>query len=542
MSEENVQKVVPSIFAESVYKLDGRPFRLTNRHYLAPIYDGGIENGMIMSGRQVEKSTTNSTHIANHTLLMENFKGLYFAPLTSQVKEFSNERLGKLYEYSQLDVIKKEFIDKTDSQAVFMKTIKKTNATIYLKHCYGLGDNIRGITVNGIWGDEIQDIHIDALPVIKECQAHALEAGSRNRITWYTGTPKTYSNTIQQKWDQSSQSEWVVKCPHCNTYQVLGVKNLTPDKFICRKCKMELPKESIINGLWVEKARGREFKGFRISQLMVPWITAKDIWGKYTDYSADKFHNEVLGRSYENASKPFTSLMLGKITANNLTFYRRAEGEFANKRVYMGVDWGTGEKSFTIASIYSRNNNGKFQLLYVKRYAVGQELEPDYQMQHICSLIQIFKVCFCVVDWGFGFDRYKKLQNIFGPQRVTACYYSFNQRDRKKYDPKQERWIVNRTQIMQEYVDDVQKENIIWPGGSKNEFMPWLFDHHLCEQAEYRKSEKTGRSEDLMYTHPEGQPDDALHSGVYARLAEEIHTTNGAGGVSFAGVDESGRW
>ena len=233
--EKQIKQVLPSTFAESIYRLDGKPFRLSDRHYLDPIYNGQIEEGLIMSGRQVEKSTTNSTHMANHTLLLENFKGLYFAPLTSQVKEFSNERLGKLYEYSNQDVIKKDYIDKHDSQAVFMKTIKKTNSTVYLKHCYGLGDNIRGITVNGIWGDEIQDIHIDALPVIKECQSHALEAGARMRVTWYTGTPKTFSNTIQQKWDQSSQNEWVVKCPHCGKYQIMGIKNLRPKQFVCRK-------------------------------------------------------------------------------------------------------------------------------------------------------------------------------------------------------------------------------------------------------------------------------------------------------------------
>ena len=57
---EQVKKVLPSVFAEAVYKLDGSPFRLTNRHYLKPIYNGQIEEGIIMSGRQVEKSTTNS--------------------------------------------------------------------------------------------------------------------------------------------------------------------------------------------------------------------------------------------------------------------------------------------------------------------------------------------------------------------------------------------------------------------------------------------------------------------------------------------------
>lgn len=530
---DNVRKILPSVFAESVYKLDGKPFRLTDRHYLDPIYNSKIEEGIIMSGRQVEKSTTNSTHLANHTLLYPNFKGLYFAPLTSQVKEFSNERLGKLYEYSQNEVVKKEFIDKHDSQAVFMKTIKKTNATVYLKHCYGQGDNIRGITVNGIWGDEIQDVHIDAIPVIKECQAHAFDAGARMRVTWYTGTPKTFSNTIQQYWEKSTQNEWIVKCTRCGQYQVLGIKNLEPKRFVCRKCKMELAKDNIINGFWYETAPGKKIKGFRISQLMVPWIHAEDIWSKYTTYSSDKFHNEVLGQSYENASKPITPGMLGRISTNSLSLYSRAEGEFANRDIFLGVDWGTGEKSFTVVKICARNSDGKFQMLYTRRYAVGDELDPEYQINDIIALIQLFKVNLAVVDWGFGYDRYKKLQQVFGVQRVVACYYSFNLSVKKKYDMEQGRWIVNRTQVIQEYITSIEKMDVVWPGLAKDSYH-WAFDHHLAEQAEYRKAQ-SGKSEDLMYTHPDGMPDDDLHAGVYCRLAEEIYRETGSGSISFSG-------
>lgn len=525
-SESKIVKVKPSIFAEATYLLDGQPFRLKNRNYLKEIYDGNIEEGMIMSGRQVEKSTTNSTKIANCTLLMPNFKGLYFAPLNSQVKEFSGERLGKLYEYSNQDVIQKCYKDKHDTDAVFMKTIKNTNATLYLKHCYGLGDNIRGITVNGIWGDEIQDVHIDALPVIKECQAHALEAGSRNRITWYTGTPKTFSNTIQQYWDKSSQNEWVVKCPHCNTYQILGVKNLTPKQIVCRKCKQELPKENIINGFWYELRPNISFKGFRISQVMVPWITAEDLWKKYTSYSTGKFFNEVLGRSYEDASKPFTALTLEAITDNSKSMYLRAVDEFANKPIFMGVDWGTGEKSYTIVTIAAHNDNGKFQILYVKRYDTGDDLDVNKQLDHISYLIIAFKVKLCVVDWGFGYTQYNTLQQRFGKQRVTACYYSFNQRKERKYDPDKGRWIVNRTMVMQAYINAIKDQMVVWPGKDRSKF-PWLYDHHLVENAEYRKSQN-GRSEDLFYTHPEGQPDDALHSGVYCFLASKIANVNNA--------------
>jgi hypothetical protein len=523
-------KILPSTFAESTYLLDGQKFRLTDRHYLKPIYDSSIEEGMIMSGRQVEKSTTVSTHMANYTLLIPFFKGLYFSPLNDQVKVFSKERLGKLYEYSQEDVVKKNFIDKNCSQAVFYKEF--TNGSVnYFRHCFEMGDNIRGLTVNGLFGDEIQDIHIDAMPVVKETQSHALEAGARMKVTWYTGTPKTYSNTIQQYWDRSTQNEWIVKCPHCGTYQIMGIKSLSPHAFICRKCAKDIPKFNIINGFWYALQPGKKLQGFRISQLMVPWIRPEDIWDKYTSYSPEKFHNEVLGRSFENAEKPFTPLVLAQMSNNNFSLYPRAEREFANVPIFMGVDWGTGEKSFTVVSIFAYNRDGKFQMLYTKRYCRGEELDPDYQMKDIAHLMQLFKIAYCIVDWGFGFVQYKKLQGIFG-SRLAACYYSFNQREEKKYDPKQQRWVVNRTRIIEKYISECKKINIVWAGHDKDDFT-WLFDHHLAELAEYRKSQN-GRSEDLIFNHPEGQPDDGLHSCVYAWLASQLFKGGAAGGIQFA--------
>ena len=194
-----------------------------------------------------------------------------------------------------------------------------------------------------------------------------------------------------------------------------------------------------------------------------------------------------------------------------------------------------------MVKIFARNSVGKFQLLFVKRYAVGDELDPEYQVRDISNLISVFRIAKAVVDWGFGYDRYKKLQQIFGNDKVVACYYSFNQRLKKNYDREQGRWIVNRTQVMQDYITAVAQEQITWPGASKAEF-PWVFDHHLAEMAEYRKTQ-SGRSEDLLYTHPEGQPDDAVHAGVYALLAEEIFRETGSGSITFAGYyDDSNAW
>lgn len=528
--ESSLVRVLPSVFAESTYLLDGKPFRLTNRHYLKSIYDSDTSEYMIMSGRQVEKSTTESTHIANYTLLIPYFKALYVAPTNEQVKVFSRDRIGKLYEFSQNDVVKNNFMNPHLSNAVFFKEFANGSSN-YFRHCFETGDNIRGLTANGIFIDELQDIHIDAIPVIKETQAHAMEAGANMRITGLTGTPKTFSNTIQQYWDRSSQNEWVVKCSHCNTYQIMDINNLEPTKFVCQKCKQELNKNVIINGFWHALQPDKKMIGFRISQLMVPWITADEIWDKYTNYAPDKFHNEVLGRSYENAAKPFTPLMLGAISANAKRMLPRAEGEFSNAKIYMGVDWGTGDGSYTVVYIGGYNYDGKFQMIFTKRYAVGQELDPEYQLRDIANMMTLYKITYAIVDWGFGYQQYKKLQKMFG-RRVAACYYSFNQKQQTKWDPAKGTWTVNRTAVIANYVSAIQNMQIEWPGNSKSEFT-WLFDHHLAEMSEYRKAQ-SGRSEELMFTHPEGMPDDGMHAGVYCYLASQLSSNFISGNIEFA--------
>jgi hypothetical protein len=530
--------IVPSVFAESAYMLDGRPLRLVNRDYLKFIYDSDIRDGLLMCGRQVEKFTTFSVKIANWTLLTPFFRSLYFAPLNEQVKMFSEDRLGRLFTYSQNDIIKTTFMDNTTKQNVFNKSFLN-GSLIYLRHCYGLGDNIRGISANGAFGDEIQDVDIDALPVIKECQAHALDLGPCVRVTWHSGTPKTFSNTIQQLWDRSNQCEWVVRCLHCGTDQILGVENMTPKKYICRHCGQELTRFNIAkNARWVKLNSRSDDWGFRITQLMSPSMPVEEVWKKMSQYTKSKFFNEVLGRSYENADKPFTVGLLEHISDPSVHMYLRAEREFANTYNFMGIDWGRAEKSYTIVVIGSVNREGKFQVLFTKKYDSGDDLEPENQVRDIARMMSDYHIAYCIGDYGDGFAQNKKLKSLFG-SRFDMCYYSANQRKKRIYNPDKITWIVNRTESLHEYVTAVQQNNVIWPGADRNK-MPWMYEDHLAEQTEYRSAKgksDTGNiavthSEEMMYTHPIASPDDAFHASHYCYMASVV-APKGMGTIQF---------
>lgn len=518
-------QIIPSVFTEAVYLIEGKPFSFQGREYLKTLYDMDISYGLMKTGRQVEKSTTLSIKIANDVQLQPFSRDLYVAPRTEQVKTFSKERLAKLLRYSKENIVKRFFMSSELTDQVYMREFVN-GSTLWLRHCFDEGDNIRGLSIDHLFIDEIQDIIVDAIPVIQETQF-----ASDSPSTWFTGTPKTFGNTIESLWQNSSKGEWIVKCSHCNQYQILGIKNITPTILACRKCARELTREMISEGFWLETSENKDLKGFHISQMMSPRAKmyskdGKGIYQKMINYPIAKFHNEVLGLSYENADKLITDTDLDAIMDNEYTFYSELPGKFAQNKVYAGVDWGTGEKSFTILTIFTWNEDHKFQLLYTKKYEFGNDLDKEHQIRHIIQLINLFRVNLCVVDWGFGYTEIQKLRKELG-HRIAVCRYVSQQHDKIVYESSREVYNCRRTDVLMDYITDmIHHRKACWPGNQRAE-LKFMRDHHLCEQAQYRKTQN-GRSEEMYLDHPMELPDDGFHSCAYSYIAYLLDS----GGVS----------
>lgn len=522
------KEVLPSVFAESIYLLDGRRFKLKDRDYLLPIYNLPIEEALLMTGRQVEKSTTLSTKIANSTLLQAFHRSLYFAPTNDQVKVFSEDRLGRLFKYSVNDIIKKEYITSDDKQNVYNKSFGVVGSIIYLRHAYGLGDNIRGISANSLFGDEIQDVIVDALPVIGETQTHARDLGPGIKNTWYSGTPKTYSNTIQQLWDRSNQSEWVVRCLHCGQDQILGEKNIAPTKYVCRKCGKELTRLNISkNGQWVKMKQGVDMYGFRITQMMTPSVSPQDIFKKMKEYPKSKFFNEVLGRSYEHAQKPLTRPVLMRLVDQSRAMVEGRCEPYMSAPITMGIDWGHGTSSFTIVTIRTRVPGSQIDtVLYSRKYKQGDELlVEEYQIPDIKRLIAAFGVNYIVADYGDGFTQGQILKSYYGSQFDMAFYASL-QIKIADYKAENGFWTIARDRALFCYVMHLRKRKDSWPGADMERLEYFLKDHEVV-QLEYRsskvKSQEGNASESsssrMMFTHPLGTTDDSFHSSFLSWFA-----------------------
>ena len=524
MLAPNLQ-ITPMAFAESMYKLEGQPLRFTaGRNYLKAIHNSDIRELLMMTARQVEKSTTVSIKISNNILTKPFSRSLYIAPLNEQVKTFSRGRLDKLFRYSQNDLVRKRYKSSELVDQVFHKEFLN-GAEVYLRNCYEEADNIRGLSTDDICIDEIQDILVDAIPIILETQTR-----SKNKHRIYTGTPKSLSNTIQQQWDKSSQADWVIRCPHCGKHQLMGVESVTPSGFICRnsRCKMDIPDIARAMGRWEHRHPERNFKGYRITQMMVPDISPADIYDKIENYPLLRLKNEVLGESHEKADKPFTRNFLVSITNPDFPMMTGiANTPFANTPTFAGIDWGEGEKNgeagtgYTVITVGAYDSDGKFQILYMKRFERGKELDPDYQMKKIYQVIDTFRCRFVIADYGAGVKENKRIRKKL-MNRFAQVQYVGNQKKKINYDKNEFKYLIERSDWMTDFIDYAQDGGLRIFGRDDDGMLQVLYDNFIAIYSEYRKA-ANGLSEKLFYGHSMSQPDDCFHSSFYAWFASLVY-------------------
>jgi hypothetical protein len=501
-----MRKISPFDLAQKILYLDGKPFDLSERQYLKPLHNSPHKRSVYKFGRQCEKSTTLASKMASFGTVIPAFKNLYVSPTSKQSRVFSTVRLK---EFLRSPFIRKNFIDKTCIQAVFHKSLKNY-AQYFIEYCFLTADRVRGISADWIFIDEVQDIVTDFIPVIEEAASH-----SKYKLFTYAGTPKTPDNTIEYYWEQSTQREIALKCQHCGFWNVgLGMANISETGLICAKCKRSLTKE---RWEWVRAVSLKDcpYEGFHLNQLNVPWTEWDEILVKLKLYSTEKFHNEVLGLSYDSGTKPITQQELMACCVDDR---QMANGnEQYSSPLFAGVDWGlTADISYTVLVIGEYLPwPDKFKLHYAKLY--GQEMsDPRTQVQDIIKICKRFGVATIGADWGAGSVQNLSLADAFGVGRVVQFYHTGNQQERIKYNKK--RWIytTNRTFVMADLFNDFIKRKIEcfnW-----NQFKD--FAHHIL--AVYSDIRKHQQKETLYYDHRIDRPDDAFHAILFAKLAGDI--------------------
>jgi len=499
-------------------------FSFDGRKHMRRPYDTRSRRILLLAARQVEKSTLLGNLALSYSCIVPSFKTLYVSPSALQTKTFSADRLREPIDTS--DVLS-AFTTGQLAKNIFEKQFVN-RSKITLRYSYLSADRTRGIPAYLLLIDEIQDILGENIPVIEQCLAHSPPQWKKYV---YSGTPKSLDNTIEHyRSKRSSQGEWVVPCDSCGSasgagrfWNVLGEKNIGKKGLICECCG------HLINPMhdeaqWAHMVNFDEesmFESFRIPQLMVPWKPWSEILVDYENYPRAQFYNEVLGISFDSGVRPLNMSQVKDHCRDDVhmpveegddvwRFYKNLS---FSQPIFMGLDWGTGENSYTVITL-ATYVEGKFRVFYMHR-CTGKEVEPPVQLELICKLVKDFNVAVVGADYGGGFDRNDHLIRQFGPNRILKYQYMARCNRKVEWDGRLLRFKVHRTEVMSDIFNGIKRGVFTFPR--------WVEfkDPHAQDMCNiFTEYSETMRM--IMYHHSPDRPDDAFHSLLYCFMGSMI--------------------
>lgn len=526
----HLAQVLPSQFTEFAFRMprsDGlgyENFTFEGRRHMRKPYNTPAKRVLLFCGRQVEKSTLLGNIILTYSCLVTAYKTLYVSPSATQTKTFSSDRVKEPIETSP---VLKSYAANAVSMNIFEKQFVN-RAKITLRYAFLNADRTRGIPAWLLALDELQDIIADNIPVIEQCTSHAPEKFKR---FIYAGTPKGLDNPIEYYRSgvskdgraMSTQGEWVVPCDRHGGeggrhWNVLGEKNIGRKGLICEKCG-EIIDPMHADSQWANMVSEGIFESYRIPQLMVPWRPWNEILLDYGRYSRDKFYNEVLGISYDSGNRPLTSGQV-KDACNPAITMRpdvlealRKSLINSSRKVFAGIDWGTGENSYTVMCL-GYYEEMKFRIFWVHRFT-GEDVDPQVQGKKIVAICRAFNCDIIGSDYGGGFDRNNVLTREFGPARLQKFQYQGRVRKKVWRDDKLGRWLVHRAEVMSDIFAAIKRGAFEFPRWE--EFREPYAQDMLNIYSDYNETLRM-----IQYNHRPDRPDDTFHSIVYCFLASMI--------------------
>ncbi len=522
-TQPEIARLTRSQITEKLLWLDGKPICLDDFPMHRAFYDGAYKKTLLMTCRQVAKSTTLCNFIVADSIAIPYFKTLFFSPSQEQTLKFSNLRVGKTLNYSPL--LRKYWLAEN---RVLSRTYRNGSENAF-SYATDDPDRLRGNSADRLLGDEIQDVVTDVvLPVARECMGQ-----SDYQYEMYSGTPKTLDNPIHGLWNRSTKTEWCMRCEHCNAWNYIDTeKNFEKLGPVCLKCKGLLNPRK---GVWVDMNPGAEYKGFHISQAIMPrnvpacWqpgterhAKAVERWEeillKRKNYPISTFRNEVVGVSDSQGVRLVTMEDLLSMCTGPESMPIRPDQPYMMgiQKVAAGIDWGGGGKdqtSRTVLWIWGLQRDRRLRCLYYQVFVGEHVLTELDKIKQILAFYQPEVIC---CDAGEGNLHTEELRRKTGWHHkiYKVCYGGGSASI--KWDQQGNQLSVNRTKAIDSLMMWLLRKEAVF---SKNrERMEPAFKDVLAEHVEITR---TGKK---IWNHSPSDPDDSLHAMVFGRLAMQMAT------------------
>jgi DNA-directed RNA polymerase subunit RPC12/RpoP len=264
-------------------------------------------------------------------------------------------------------------------------------------------------------------------------------------------TPSLPGVGVNASFKESDQQHLFIKCPHCNRWTTMihdfpkCVIPLPKDSkgrpnhnyhlkypwltekdtymYICTKCKQPISDETRINGIWHPLYPHKDrIRGYQVSQLICPWISATQLMNKQEDYKLDQlFENYVIGRPYLGDNIMITKGDILRCIDTSM----KNPYDLTRRGICQGVDWGN--QSWGVIGMKHPDNPEKIIILDIWTVTDSEAIEKDGRkdnphIKRAGEKMRQWDVRRGVFDAGYGKDRNFELMQDF-PGKVFSCFY-----------------------------------------------------------------------------------------------------------------------
>jgi len=509
-------EVSTSELGRALLSFKGKPFSLEGYRPFREVYDMDPPMMTVKCSRQVGKTLSIGAIKVLKCVAIPYFTSLYIAPLSTQASRFSTTYLDP---FILSPLVKKYYRDASSKKNVFEKTLS-SGSIMFLSYAETEqdADRVRGVAGDAISIDEVQDVALEALPILYETLSASNYAWKR-----HYGTAKGELNGLEILFKRSSGNEWCTKCDHCGKWNI-------PDNFescikicsgltgpVCQYCSQPI---DFLKGRWVAaRPQSKDHIGFHIPRFTLEARTNIKKWNELRSsifgsgaYSPSKIANEVFGLAAGVAGR-----ILSQREAINCCDLAKDKYDTCWPRDYrginnvvLGVDWSVtgGVASYTVISILGYDYMGKCYLLYAEKI---QGVDILDQVRRVNELYYQFGCQMIGSDRGVGVLQGQLLKEALGEEKVCMVQYTAAKVP-ARYDSPGRYLSVDRTMVIDSVIMKMKL------GREKFETPNWSLTQDLWSDAlsVYEEESQSGRR---LYRKDEGSTDDWLHSVVFGNCA-----------------------
>ena len=307
------------ILENGIVNEKNEPINFKKRMFLYDIFNDFSQNQVIKKCAQVGLTVTKTikSYFATQKL---GYNIIFTMASDDDVSEFVKTKADKIFQANE--IMRKNLF----SDTVGLKQIG--NRFIYYKGTKSKTTAI-STTADILIHDEVDR---SDLGTIEDYQSRILT--SEYKATWYISNPSQMGIGVDEYWKLSDKKEWFIKCVKCGEWQFLTWEENVDEIrgiYVCKHCNAEISDKQRILGRWQATAESKGFSGYHISQMMAPWLSAKDLIKEKGSRTDEYFRNFILGEPYKvGETASFRQGILDNQTAKDL---RKAP-------FYLGVDIG----------------------------------------------------------------------------------------------------------------------------------------------------------------------------------------------------------